>query len=224
MDNKIKKYVINLLLTTVLGGVIGFLNYLFNVGLARFTSESIFSIYAGAIGIVYLIQIPATSIQNILTKAIGETPNGDIAKFRIKSFIIFSILGSLFGVIFLLLTPLIANTASIPEYVIPSLAITFALAFISPIAKGILLGKEQIIKVNLILLSETLLRFAIGFLAIKLNGDINLIILANALPSFVSCILILPLIKTKKENTTDIKINIKELILMTVSFLLLSAP
>ena len=101
IDSKIKKYLINLLLTTILGGIIGFLNYLFNVALARFTSENIFSIYAAAIGIVYLIQIPATSIQNILTKSVGGTENGNVSKLRIKSFIMFSVIGVLLGGIFL---------------------------------------------------------------------------------------------------------------------------
>lgn len=224
MDSKIKKYVTNLLLTTVLGGVIGVLNYLFNIGLARFTSEAIFSIYAAAIGLVYLLQIPAISIQSIFTKSVGETKGGDISTFRIKSFLIFTLMGIGFGTIFLIFTPLVANTASIPTYVVPALAITLTLSFISPISKGILLGKEKIITVNLLLLAETFLKFALGYLAIKTGGNISLLILANAIPAFLSCIVVLPLLKTKRSDRRKIRINFKELLLITVSFLLLSAP
>ncbi|MCD4756393.1 hypothetical protein K8R20_02140 [bacterium] len=224
VDSKVKKYVINLLLTTVLGGVIGLLNYLFNIGIARFTSENIFSIYAAAIGLVYLLQIPAISIQSIFTKSVGETKSGDISTFKIKSFFIFTLLGIGFGAIFLIFTPLIADTASIPTYVVPALALTLTLAFISPVSKGILLGKEKIVTVNLIFLAETLLKFALGYLAITLGGNISLLILANAIPALLSCLVVLPLLKTKKSDRKKIKVNYKELILITVSFLLLSTP
>ncbi|HCC68005.1 TPA: hypothetical protein DEP90_02235 [Patescibacteria group bacterium] len=221
---KVKKYIIHLLLTTVFGGVIGLLNYLFNIGLARFSSEEVFSIYAAAIGLIYLIQIPTISIQSIITKSIGESKDGDISRFKVKSFLIFTLMGIGFGIIFLIFTPLIANTASIPEYVIPSLAITLTLAFITPISRGILLGKERIVTVNLILFVETVFKFVLGYLAIKIGSNINLLILANSLPAFLSCIVILPLIKTNRLNKRKIKINFKELLLITIGFLLLSVP
>jgi O-antigen/teichoic acid export membrane protein len=224
IEKRDKIYIRNLLLTTVFGGVIGFINYLFNIFIARFTTESIFALYSTAIGLTYLIQIPALSIQNILTKSVGETKDGDINKFKWLSTTVFSLLGFLFSSLFLVLIPLLTDSAQISLSLILPLSITLLLAFLSPVSKGILLGKEKVILVNVILLIETFLKFGIGYLGIKIGGNIDLLILANAIPAFLSFIVVLPFLKSKKPARKRIKISYRELLLMTISLLLLSAP
>ena len=217
-------FIRNLLLTTVLGGVIGFLNYLFNIGVARFTSDSIFSVYGALLAIITLAQIPATAIQSTLTKTVGENKDGNLNVLRVKSFVVFTILGIFIGIIFLISTPVVVNFADIPTSTMLPLALTLTLALISPIAKGFLLGEERIVTVNLIMLVETILRFAIGILAIYLGGNLTLLILASGVPAFIGCILVLPFIKFKQQGSKRIDINYKDLLLMTVCFLLLSIP
>jgi O-antigen/teichoic acid export membrane protein len=224
IDRRNRKYIRDLLLTTVFGGVIGFINYLFNIFIARFTNESIFALYTTAIGLIYLIQIPAISIQNILTKSVGETKNGDVEKFKWSSVVLFTVIGSISSLLFLLIIPSVTSPSQVSPQILLPLTITLLLAFLSPVTKGILLGKEKIVSVNIILLVETLLRFSIGYIGIKMGGNIELLILANAIPSFLSVIAVLPFIKSKKEEKTKIKFSFIELILMTVSLLLLSAP
>jgi len=223
-EEKTKKYILNLLLTTIFGGVIGLINYLFNIYIARFATEEIFGLYSTAIGAIYLIQIPAISIQNILIKSVGKTKKGNISKLKISSIISFGIIG--FFLASLLYSSSSFFTENMEETVklIFPLSITLFLTFLSPISKGILLGKEKIVTVNLILFGETLLKFVIGYFAVKTGGNISLLILANAIPAFLACIIALPFIKSPKSYKKKIKIPYKSLTLMTTSLLLLSAP
>ena len=221
---KLNRYVLNLLLTTVFGGVIGFINYLFNVFIARFTPETVFALYSTAIGLIYLIQIPAASIQNILTKGVGESKKGNISKLKNNSIVIFSVIGIVISLLFFFLIPVLTDPTQISRELILPLTITLILSFLSPISKGLLLGKEKIILVNSILFGETLLRFLIGFIGIRMGGDINVLILASAIPAFLSFLIAIPFIKSPKSYKKKIKIPYRELILMTISLLLLSAP
>jgi O-antigen/teichoic acid export membrane protein len=219
-----KKYIINLLLTTLFGGIIGLINYLFNIFIARFSSENIFALYSSAIGIIYLIQIPALSIQNALTKYVGETKKGDLEKLKISSFITFGLIGLSLAFLFYSLSSLFTTDMELSVQTVLPLSITLLLAFLSPISKGILLGKEKILLVNVILLVETLLKFGLGYVGIKMGGNITILILANALPAFLSCIAVIPFIKSPKSYKKHIDISYSEILLMTGSLLLLSAP
>jgi O-antigen/teichoic acid export membrane protein len=223
-EKEIKKYILNLLLTTVFGGVIGFINYLFNIFLARFTTENIFGLYSAAIGVIYLIQIPTLSIQNAITKYVGETKKGNIKRFKIASLFTFGLIGIGLASTFFFLMPAFSENLNLSNELILPLSITLLFALLSPISKGILLGKEKIVLVNVILLIETLLKFGIGFIGIRMGGDINLLILANAIPAFLGCIVVLPFLKSPKSYKKKIDISYWELILMTGSLLLLSAP
>ena len=224
IEKKTKRYIVNLLLTTVFGGVIGLINYLFNIYLARFSTENIFALYSVAIGAIYLIQIPAISIQNVLTKYVGESKRGNISKLKITSIINFGLIGLTLAFLFYSSASLFTENMEVSVKTILPLSITLLFAFLSPISKGILLGKEKIITVNFILLGETILKFGMGYIAIKMGGAIQLLILANAIPAFLSLLIALPFIKSPKSYKKKIKINYKELILMTISFLLLSTP
>ncbi|MHC1716319.1 MAG: MATE family efflux transporter [Candidatus Dojkabacteria bacterium] len=217
-------FVRNLLLTTVLGGIIGVLNYLFNIFVARYTDQNIFSIFSAAMGIIYLIQMPALSIQSLVTKQIAQNKDKDLNHYKWYSLFVFTILGILFSLAFFFSKDVISQVASIPTEIVLFLALTMLFAFISPISKGLLLGEEKIVTVNLVLLAETILKFVIGGIAIYYGGIIWALILANSVPAIITTIFILPFVKFKKTTETKVKINFKELILITVSFLLLTVP
>jgi len=87
------------------------------------------------------------------------------------------------------------------------------------------LGKERIITVNLLLLFETILRFVIGYFAIKTSAPLPLLILSCAVPSVITTLATLPLINLKGNGEKkSVPIDFKELFLATVSFLLLTIP
>lgn len=224
LSSKELLFVKNLFFTTILGGIIGILNYLFNIFVARYTDQNIFSIFSSALGIIYLLQIPAVAIQAFVTKIVANEKEKDLNRFKWYSFIVFTLIGIVFSTIFFLSKNSVANLANIPVETVLFLALTFLFAFITPVPKGLLLGLEKIKTVNLILLFETILRFAMGALAIRLGGSISILILANSLPAMLTTIFIVPFVKFKKENKEKIKIDFKELTLISISFLLLTTP
>lgn len=220
-------FIKNLFLTTILGGIIGILNYFFNIFVARYTTQEIFSTFSAALGLVYLVQIPATAIQSVVTKEVARNKGRDLNRYKWYSLGIFSLLGIIFSVLFFLARGTIAELANIPTETILYLAITLFFAFTSPTGKGFLLGEEKIGTVNLILLLETILRFGMGALAINMGGSMPILILANSLPAMLTTLFILPLVKFKKKDVVDeekIKIDFKELILITLAFLFLNGP
>ena len=185
----------------------------------------IFGIYSATLGIIYLIQIPALSIQALITKAVAKNKLFNLNSYKWNILLQFTVLGVVFGGIFLLFKDSISSIATIPSDLIIYLAITFFLAFVSPISKGLLLGKERIITVNLLLLFETILRFVIGYFAIKTSAPLPLLILSCAVPSVITTLATLPLINLKGNGEKkSVPIDFKELFLATVSFLLLTIP
>jgi O-antigen/teichoic acid export membrane protein len=217
-------FVKNLFLTTILGGIIGILNYLFNIFVARYTDQSVFSTFSAALGIIYLVQIPAVAIQSVVTKGVAKNKGANLDHYKWYSFGVFSLLGVVFSTLFFLSRGTISDIASIPMDIVLFLAITMFFAFVSPVGKGLLLGKERIATVNLVLLLETILKFVMGWIAIQMGGSVPLLILANSVPAIVTTIAILPLVKFKKEREEKIAIDFKEVVLITLSFLFLSGP
>jgi len=224
LEGKEKTFVLHLFLTTFLGGVIGILNYAFNIIIARYTSQEIFGTFSAALGIIYLTQISAVAIQSLITKTVAKNKENNLNKYKWNSLIIFLIMGLVFALIFFLFKVPIAQLASIPEELILYLAIAIIFAFASPVSKGLLLGEEKVVTVNLLLLGETILKFIIGIIAIKMGGNIPLLVLANSVPAILSTIIVIPLLKYKQEKDVLIKNDWKEFLLMIVAFFLLTTP
>ena len=224
LEGKEKTFVLHLFLTTFLGGVIGILNYAFNIIIARYTSQEIFGTFSAALGIIYLTQISAVAIQSLITKTVAKNKENNLNKYKWNSLVIFSIMGLVFALIFFLFKVPIAQLASIPKDLILYLAIAIVFAFASPVSKGLLLGEEKVVTVNLLLLGETILKFIIGIIAIKMGGNIPLLILANSVPAILSTVIVIPLLKYKQEKDVVIKNDWKEFILMIISFFLLTTP
>ncbi len=217
-------FIRNLLLTTVLGGIIGLLNYLFNIFVARYTTQEIFGIFSAAMGIIYLIQISAVSIQSLVTKQIAQNKGKDLNHYKWYSLGIFTVIGIVFSLVLFLNKDFVAEVANIPNTLIVFLALTMLFAFISPISKALLLGEEKIVLVNFVLLFETILKFAIGALAIQNGGLVWALILANSLPAMITTLFIFPFVKFENRTKERVKLNLREFLLITISFLLLTVP
>ena len=223
-ESKERTFLLHLFLTTFLGGVVGILNYAFNILIARYTSLEIFGIFSAALGIIYLSQISGMSIQSLVTKTIAKNKENDLNQYKWNTTISFAIIGVVASIIFFLFKVPISQLASIPKELILYLSLAIIFAFISPVSKGLLLGQEKVITVNLLLLAETVMKFIIGIVAIKIGGNISLLIVANAIPPFLTTLFIIPMIKFEKKKDTEVKNNWKEFLLMTISFLLLTMP
>ncbi len=221
-----KTFLKNILITIMVGVFVNFLSYLFNIYLARNLEGTDFGIYNAAIGIIYLVQIPAIAIQTAITKKVAEKRDFNLEKFKIKSTLQLSIIAVILSVIFILFGDNIAQLANIPNKYILPLGLALFGALISPIPKGFLLGLEKITTLNIILLLETILKFAMGYFAISQSMDITLPILANVIPALITLLLILPFVKTGKEVTPEKEVSIpyNGVALLFLTFLLLNAP
>lgn len=219
------RYIRNLIFTTVMGGLMGVMNYAFNVIVARYTDSSIFSTFSASMAYIYLLQIPSAAVMLMITKKVGENRKYDLNKFKWNSVLFFSVLGVIFSLVFFVFRNGIANMASIPLDSTIYLTIILFIGFISPITKGLFLGQERIYAFNFIMLFETVLKLIMAVVAIQLGGSIPLLILSNCIPALITTIAILPFIKTKGEETKEkISLNYRFLILTTVSFFLMAIP
>lgn len=218
-------FIKNLLLTSVMGGMIGVLGYVFNIIVARYTDSAIFGTFSAAMAIMYLLQIPITSIQAMVTKKIGENRKYDLNHFKWHSLMVFAGIGVFVALIFFLCRDQISQISNVPNEVFIYLTIVLFLSFVSPVSKGVLLGTEKIVTVNLIMFGEATLKLIMGIVAIKMGGSLPILMLSNALPALLTTAFIIPLTKLNGEKLEKkITVNYKELILTTITFLLLSAP
>ncbi|HBB64413.1 MAG: polysaccharide biosynthesis protein [candidate division WS6 bacterium GW2011_GWF2_33_92] len=219
-------FVNNILITIFFGVIVNLLNYLFSVFLARSLDASHFGLYNAALGIITLVQIPAIAIQTAITKRVASNKNFNLEKFKLKSTIQLVIVATVLSLLFYASGKYISDIANIPISYIPALTLVVFGAIVSPIAKGFLLGLEKILSFNIITLLETALKFIFGFLAIYMEADITLVILAFALPSIITSLFVLPLTKTKSDiqPTKEIKLNYRQISLIFVTFFLLNVP
>lgn len=221
-----KSFVNNILITIVIGVLVNFLNYLFTVFLARNLGTQDFGLYNAALGIISIVQIPAIAIQTAVTKKVASKKDFNLNKFKYKSTLQLALFAILISVIFLTFGNSVSDIANIPsKYILPLSFVVFG-SIVSPVAKGFLLGLEKILSFNLISLIETVLKFALGFLAIYSEAGMIPIILAFALPSVVTFIFILPLVRTKSQETPkeNISLNYKHIFYIFLTFLFLNIP
>lgn len=216
----------NILITILVGVFVNFLNYLFNIYLARNLQSNDFGLYNAALGIIYLVQIPAIAIQTAITKRVAQKRDFNLEKFKVRSTIQLGLIAITLSALFLIFGEQIAKFANIPDKYILPLSLALFGAIISPIPKGFLLGLEKIVTLNIILMLETVLKFVMGYYAISNSLDITLQILSNVVPAMLTLVFVLPFVRTgsMKLSTEKINIQYKAVILLFITFLLLNAP
>lgn len=216
----------NILITILVGVFVNFLNYLFNIYLARNLQSNDFGLYNAALGIIYLVQIPAIAIQTAITKRVAQKRDFNLEKFKVRSTIQLGLIAITLSALFLIFGEQIAKFANIPDKYILPLSLALFGAIISPIPKGFLLGLEKIVTLNIILILETVLKFVMGYYAISNSLDITLQILSNVVPAMLTLVFVLPFVRTgsMKLSTEKINIQYKAVVLLFMTFLLLNAP
>jgi len=224
--NTDKAFLNNIVITIFFGILVNLLNYVFTIFLARNLIDVDFGLYNASLGIVTLIQIPVIAIQTAITKKVASNKDFNLNKFKLKSITQLSAVAVIVSGVFFLLGDYIADIANIPTSYIPVLTLVVFTAIVTPVAKGFLLGLEKILSFNILALLETLLKFVFGFIAIYMDAGMILIILSFALPSLLTTLFVLPLVKTKSKlpPTKEITLNYKQILLIFITFFLLNVP
>ncbi len=222
---KNKKFITDIIFVTGISALASFLNYLLNIYLSTSISEFDFGIYSTALGIIYLIQVPAIAIQAGITKTAASNLGSDLTAFTRKSLIQFTVFGLLVTVVFLILGPSVLEYSGMDSKYLFPLAIVVFSAIVSPLAKGFLYGLQKSVLATFIVLVETIIRFGTGFLVVKYSMGITPVILGSGAQTLLLCLIILPFIKfpkVKPEKTP--KLDFKDMALMFTSFGLLNMP
>lgn len=174
----------DLIITTVISGLASVLNYLFNIIAANQLPAESFSIMSGVVGLLYLIQIPALTIQTYFTKKSAGLKHIQLEELRAttRSYMIYGVLGVL--IVFFLL-PLLAKVTGVEiRYVVPVSIMIFASVF-TPAMRGMILGLKRINLYNILSIVESSLRLLMFFLIIQISTDAVWPLWSYILPSMV---------------------------------------
>ncbi len=183
--NKLLELTRNLFVTTLIGAVASFLSFIFNFLVANKLPENSFSIFSGVLGFIYLIQIPAITIQTYFTNAISSDERFlKLNNFSliIRRFITVSLIIVLSS---LIISPLLGSYMEIPTFYFLIASFSVFGFIYSPVVKGILLGLKKINEFNILVLIEALLKLLIFLVAINYSNDALWPILSFGIPAII---------------------------------------
>lgn len=218
-DNELYNLIRDLFLTTFIGGLASVLNYVFNFLAANRLPEDSFSTFSGILGIIYLVQIPAFSIQTYFTDLLSKDPGF----FRKNNFD--DILRRFFRVTLLLvlfslaISPLLSMYMKIETGFLMLSALSIFGFIYSPMMKGILLGLNKIDQYNFVHLSETILKLVIFLIALNFTTDPTWPIIAFGIPSIILGLIVHVSLVTKGELRDSVKLEHRKIELKTKYFL-----
>lgn len=188
-------------------------NFFYHFISARMLGPAEYSIVASLFSIIYLVSMGSTTIQNTITKFTAEfnskKDNGRVAylfNHGLKKLILYS---AIFTVVFLIMSPLIADFLKIPIMPVLILSLFIMLSFVMPLNRGILQGLQRFkaLGVNMVIegIIKLILLISLIYLGLKANGAIA----AVAISTLLAFCLTFPLLKFRKEKSA--KIDSKEI-------------
>lgn len=183
------------------------LNFFFHFAMVRMLSVVQYGILASLFSIIYVLAVFTESIQTVITKYTTEEADQgklkDILKktFR-KSFIISVALFIVYILLAILFAPLLK--ISYPLMVLNGTIII--LAFLSPIARGILQGKKRFAALGVNMIVESGVKFVLAILLVSIGwavyGAIIGTIVGVVVALGLSFINISPILKAKEEKAS----------------------
>jgi len=220
-----KKFRSDILFTIIIGGIISFFNYLFNVLLAQQLPDKDFGIYSAGLGVITLIAFTTITVQSHITKIVAKNRTVGLGEYRKKNLLVFLLIGVGGAAIFLSLSPIISSRVGVPEKFIPYIALAFVVFTVAPVIKGFLYGLQYIKFASLITLFETIIKFALGLMALRYFTNATLPILAHSIPVVISTILVILWLKSKdKKKSVAVDLELSELWWIFATYLLINAP
>jgi len=209
--NKLVKDNLILFISNFITGVLVFLFHFF---IGRSLGPASYGIIGVILSIVYVFNVPLTTIQtgiaNFTAKFKAKKNFNEITYLFKSSIKKLAIFGTIFLVIFLAISPLIASYIKIKTIYLISLAPFVLFVFLVPIIRGMLQGLQKFKSFGLNLLFEGISKLFLGIILIlvglQVNGAVIAIVLSYLIAFFIgykSLKKILPK-KVKKFNTKEI--------------------
>jgi len=185
-----------------------FLNYFFHFVSARLLEPVNYGILATLMSIVYIFNVPNEIIQTIVsrysTKFNLKKDDGKIKDLLIKSIKIFSIIGSLCFLIFVIFSPMIGDFLSIDKKLLMLTGVTIIAYFLVPITRGVLQGTKKFNSLGITYLSEGFIKVGLVVLLILIGwsvyGAMSAIILSILISFAFSFIFLKKILKIRRKK------------------------
>lgn len=181
-ENTMLSMVRDVMGTMMVSGLAAFLSYLFNVIAANKLPEESFAILSAIIGIVYLVQIPALTLQTYFTKAIATDKSFVTQKSYtaiLKEFLFYSIIGAL---LVAALSPFLSQYVDIEAQYLILVSIIVLPSIFVPVLKGYLLGLKKVNSYNVFILGEAVLKIGMLLIGLLFTTNPSIPILAFGIP------------------------------------------
>jgi O-antigen/teichoic acid export membrane protein len=213
MLNKIKKLgkdelIMGSFVLIVTMGIYNFLNYLFQMSMARMLGPADYGVLAVLMSFVYIFGIPSEAVQTIITRYVGKfnvrKREGMIKDLLLRSLRKGALFSLIFFAIFSVLAIFISMFLRIEFWLIILTGVLIFYSFEIPILKGILQGKKKFAGLGLNLIAESLVKllFSAGLVLIglKVYGGILGILIGGLVGAIVAFIMIKKVFHAKRES------------------------
>ncbi|MBN1618174.1 hypothetical protein JW887_02410 [Candidatus Dojkabacteria bacterium] len=205
------KFITDLFFSSGLNLLSGVINYFFNIVVVQNLSRESFGVFSTMINLVYLIQIPASTISMVITKKVAYNLQYNLSSFKIKYVRFFYILAVALSILIIFLSPVLVMIYFLKGLNVSNIWILSLVLFasiISPVTKGFLQGLQKLKLVNILFFSETILKFLLGIVLVKVSDSPDLAIVAYGIPMIITSILFLPTVKFDKNKQEPIGLNL----------------
>lgn len=217
MKEKIRNFLVSPLvkgsfLLAVAGLLGNLLNYLFNVLIGRSLGPSLYGAFGSLMSITAIILVLASGVQIVSAKYTSGFMVGKKEKIH-SLFVVLNkkmaMVGLLVFLLFASLSPFIAHFLKFPSYLpILLLSFIFLIAFLVPVARGILQGLQKFFFLALATTLESGIKFFAALILLALGFSLNGAVLALILGAFISYVVVFfPLRKmlAQKQNQEVLK-------------------
>lgn len=195
MKEKIRNFLVSPLVKgsfwLAVAGLLGnFFNYLYNVLIGRTLGPSLYGAFGSLMSIYAIIIVLASGVQIVSAKHTSRFMVGKKEKIH-SLFVVLNkkmvMVGFLVFLLFSSLSPFIARSLKFPSYLpIFLLSFIFLIAFLVPVARGILQGLQKFFFLALATTLETGIKFFCALILLALGLSLNGAVLALILGAFIS--------------------------------------
>ncbi len=187
--------------------IAGFLNYLFQVYVGRMLGPSDYSVYSSLVAVLYIISVPASTIQTSVAKLVSEyNPDHEKIKYLLKHiFRKLTVLAVMASVLFMVSSVYLADFLKInsgEQFFI--LSILLFISFLGPVLTGALQGMQMFIQMGINSVAGTFFKLLFGVVLVYLGFGVNGALLALFMGSFLAILqALIPLRFLKKSGEVN---------------------
>lgn len=219
-----KGFIKEFILSNAIGFIIALLNFIFTIIISNRLLPEAFGIFGVANSMIYLLQVPSSSLSNYFAKLQNNFIPETISKIKMYTFVLILLISGISILLLLLNGKYFETLLRMDLQILFILAIGILITGTSAIFRGLLIGSRQVIKVNLIGLVEVVIKLTITFLIISESSKPIIPVIIYFIPAVIS----LPIyifLSTRKLQTSvtrkSINFSLKQLIYSYILFSLL---